>query len=220
MLFSIANKRAAKRRGRRGHGRHTAERGSALFLVVLVLSLLTAIGMFSMRSASLVDVATGYNRQSVQAANLAEYAARMSATYIGRGGGFVERASTERVAGCASAFLAANPNAGCTVLTGGDLLLSEFSRTATNGIPDGLSGLLSSASNPIQLQGQFVTELTAPSDTSQRPGFADGQFRQVTFTAIATVFPTDATARTACDPGAREALSRQAVRAHVIVPAL
>lgn len=198
----------------------SAERGSALFMVVLVLALLSAIGMFSMRSASLVDTATGYNRQSIQAVNLAEYAARASATYIGRSPSFLRRAGSERVGGCAKAYLDANAQAGCIVVASGDALLAEFNRSAAQPIADGLAGLLSAADSPTRVQGNFVTELTAPGTATQRPGFASGQFMQVTFTAIATVYPTDDTASTSCDAGAVEALSRQAVRAHVIVPNL
>ena len=57
-------------RQRRGQG------GATVFLVVMVLTIIAAIGVFSMRSASLVDKATGYSRQSVQATAMAEYAAR------------------------------------------------------------------------------------------------------------------------------------------------
>src|SRR5690606_12887129 len=37
-------------------------RGNALFIVVMVITLLTAVGLFGMRSASLSNQAAGYNR--------------------------------------------------------------------------------------------------------------------------------------------------------------
>ncbi len=62
--------------------RRPNERGAALFIVVLVITLLTAIGIFSARSASLVDVATGYNRQSVQTQYLSEYGTKAVAAQL------------------------------------------------------------------------------------------------------------------------------------------
>lgn len=52
------------------------ERGNALFIVVMVMTLLTAVGVVSMRAASLSQQATGFNRQAVQAAYASEFAAR------------------------------------------------------------------------------------------------------------------------------------------------
>jgi Tfp pilus assembly protein PilX len=53
-----------------------SERGNALFIVVMVITLLTAVGLFAMRSASLSNQAAGYNRQGVQTLYLSEFAAR------------------------------------------------------------------------------------------------------------------------------------------------
>lgn len=58
------------------------ERGSALFIVVMVVSLLTAVGLFAMRSASLSNQAAGYNRQGVQTSYLSEFAARSAAAEL------------------------------------------------------------------------------------------------------------------------------------------
>jgi hypothetical protein len=53
-----------------------AERGTALFITVMVITLLTAVGLFSLQAASLADQAAGFNRQGVQTAYVAEFAAR------------------------------------------------------------------------------------------------------------------------------------------------
>jgi hypothetical protein len=58
--------------------RQHRQRGAALFIVVMVITLLTAIGLFAIRAASLTNVATGYLRQQVQTAQLAEYASRVN----------------------------------------------------------------------------------------------------------------------------------------------
>jgi hypothetical protein len=49
-------------------------RGAAIFVVMLVTSLLSALGIFAVRSASLADLASGYNRQLVQTHYVADYA--------------------------------------------------------------------------------------------------------------------------------------------------
>ncbi len=64
--------------------RHT-ERGAALFVVVMVVTLLTAVGLFAARSTSLVDAATGYARQSAQTIALADYGSRLVASELGEG---------------------------------------------------------------------------------------------------------------------------------------
>lgn len=69
-MTAIPNPRqkAALRRARSRSG----ERGAALFIVVLVTVLLSAIGIFAVRVSSLVQVASGYNRRATSAYYLAE----------------------------------------------------------------------------------------------------------------------------------------------------
>jgi hypothetical protein len=65
--------------------RRKAARGNALFVVLLAISLLTAIGMYSMRASSLANQAIGFNRQSIQAAYIAEFGARaVAAELVGK----------------------------------------------------------------------------------------------------------------------------------------
>ena len=61
------------------------ERGAALFVVVMVIMLLTAVGLFAARSTSLVDAATGYGRQAAQTVALADYGTRIVASELGNG---------------------------------------------------------------------------------------------------------------------------------------
>lgn len=61
------------------------QRGAALFIVVMVIVLLTAIGVFAARSASLVDVAAGHTRQATQTQYVSEYGARLSVAEWGSG---------------------------------------------------------------------------------------------------------------------------------------
>ncbi len=59
------------------------ERGAAVFIVVMVIALLTAIGIVAARTASLVDTAAGYDRQATQTMYLAAYAGRAGAVEFG-----------------------------------------------------------------------------------------------------------------------------------------
>jgi hypothetical protein len=56
----------ARRRVRRS-------RGAAIFIVLLVVTLLSALGTYAVRSASLADLASGYSRQQVQTHYVADY---------------------------------------------------------------------------------------------------------------------------------------------------
>ena len=55
--------------------RRENQRGAAVFIVVMVVTLLTAVGIFAARSASLVDVASGHGRHSLQTQYVSEYGA-------------------------------------------------------------------------------------------------------------------------------------------------
>ena len=62
-----------------------SQRGAAVFIVVMVLTLLTAVGIFAVRSASMADVAAGFDREGAQASLIAEYSVTASAAYLGTG---------------------------------------------------------------------------------------------------------------------------------------
>ncbi len=64
MVEAALRRRIAKRRD---------ERGAAIFVVVLVLTMLTGIGVFAMRAASLAESASGYDRQNTQNHYVSEY---------------------------------------------------------------------------------------------------------------------------------------------------
>jgi Tfp pilus assembly protein PilX len=190
--------------------------GMAVFLVVLVLTLVSAIGVFSMRSAGLVDLATGFNRQNVQATLLAEYGARAAASYLNEHTGLSE--SSVAVSGCSPALIALNPNASCLVLKT-SLLSDLYSSSAPVAFNDGLTGLLGPVGDPTQIQAEFVTELVEPgmATISASPGFESADIKEITLTARARVYPTDATSTGVCTSGSRGTLSEQSLRAHAFV---
>jgi len=190
------------------------QRGAAVFLVVMVMTIIAAIGVFSMRSASLVDLATGYNRQAIQTTFMAEYAARAAATYLEKNPALVS--GTERVTGCAEALQELDLSAPCTVFK--TSLLAEA--LDLDDLVDGANGQLNTTGDPTSIDAEFVTEMTEPSmaNITASPGFTAGLFKQVTFTSIARVYPTDGSATDVCSTAARGSVSQRTVRAHVIVP--
>ena len=70
---------------RAAHARLHSQRGAAVFIVVMVLTLLTAVGIFAVRSASMADVAAGFDREGAQAGLIAEYGVTATAAYLSTG---------------------------------------------------------------------------------------------------------------------------------------
>ena len=88
--------------------RRSEERGAALFVVVLVLTLLTAVGLFAAQSATLVDQASGYSRQASQTSYLAEYGTLLATTELGSGAASAAKLSS------ISQFRLSSISAGCS----------------------------------------------------------------------------------------------------------
>lgn len=53
--------------------RRANERGAAMFIVVMVVTVLAAVGVFAIRASSLAQLASGYVRQSAQNQQISEY---------------------------------------------------------------------------------------------------------------------------------------------------
>ena len=60
-----------------------AERGAAVFVVVLVITLLSALGLFALRSATLTNLSAGYARQMTQTHYMTEYSLTLMAGELG-----------------------------------------------------------------------------------------------------------------------------------------
>lgn len=214
--------------------RRRRQRGAAVFIVVMVIALLTAIGVFSIRTATLVDQAAGFERQGLQTQYLTEYAGRAVATELGDG---AARAYLDRiVAGtdqcqvndsvvqldpakpvpCYKIFLTeidqrVNANVGTNVLE---------AQTASNaGSLGGPTSVTATA-----LAGAFVVEMTEPYESipnagSEQASNASSSFRdvQVTLTAFGQVRPVGAgsTDPWCAESAASTAASVSALRAHI-----
>lgn len=62
--------------------RKSDERGASVFIVVLVIAMLTAIGVFAARSSRLSTTASGHARQMTQTHYLTEYGMELSAAVL------------------------------------------------------------------------------------------------------------------------------------------
>lgn len=82
------------------HTPRARERGAAIFIVLLVLTVLSAIGVFAARTAGLNQRASGYDRQGTQTGYVAEYGTTMVIDEVGSQGSMyvnmLQQTSTER----------------------------------------------------------------------------------------------------------------------------
>jgi hypothetical protein len=102
-MATLMTQREIHRRRRRAR-----ERGAAVFIVVLLVAMLTAIGFFAAHSASLSTQSGGHVRQSTQARYLAEFAMQVAVSdFEERGQVYVQQAVL-------------NPDSRCDGVTLGD----------------------------------------------------------------------------------------------------
>ena len=215
---------APKTRFPRRHG----ERGAAIFIVVMVLTMLTAIGVFAIRAATLAQAASGYDRQNTQNHYVGEFGlltavAELSTTkrsaYVDKMGKGIET--------CAATKGVTNLGSGipCYHLYANDVakaVASNFSGRQLFEPPSGTgSSLLPGSLGPVALDGDFVVEMTDPGPVGLPVAGTDvggsaSKFRylQVTLTSVGQVRP--AGDPTACTAGAVVA-GNEAGRAFVVI---
>jgi len=202
------------------------ERGAAVFIVVMVLTLLTAVGLFAVRSAGLADLAAGYDREGAQAALVAEYAVTASAAYLANDSstvitGYKRSITSLDPAPCqTNAFVGTfpppPPRAGCYRLEFPELQ-SSFNRIsgesvfAPANLTGGPSGSTSSLNANETTNATFVVEVTDSAQTGVPAEGDDAKMSTImlTLTAISQVRPAAACAESGTAPAA----GQQAMRA-------
>jgi hypothetical protein len=211
--------------------RRADERGAAIFIVVMVITLLTAVGVYAARSATMVDVAAGHARQALQTQYVAEYGAIVATTELGNG------AATEYVAqmatgadDCRATSAVDEAVAGpppCYKMFQGELknqTATDLFVTADNVDPGSLGGpvTVTGATTPYGLQGNFVVEITDPTSSSTPiAGTVAGgpgppfYFMQLTLTSVGQVLPAENLSE--CNEKASAAGGTQTLRSHVVV---
>lgn len=204
------------------------ERGAAVFIVVMVLTLLTAVGLFAVRSAGLADLAAGYDREGAQATLVAEYAVTASAAYLANDSstvitGYKRSIDNADPPPCQSnatvgTFPPPAPRPGCYRLDFPEIQ-SSFTRIsgesvfAPANLTGGPSGSTSSLNANETVNATFVVEITDASKTGVPAEGDDSKISTVTMTltAISQVRPAAACAAAGLAPAA----GQQAMRAMI-----
>jgi hypothetical protein len=179
------------------------ERGAAIFVVVMALSLLTAVGVFAIRAASLAAAASGYDRQSTQNHYVGEYGLLGAVAELssGRRNAYVDKMS-KGVEQCAAVKGVQNPTGvvPCYHLYAADVqkaVTASFSGRPLFEPSSGAGSSLSPGSlGAAPLDGDFMVEMTDPGPVGMPVAGSDiggtgPKFRylQVTLTSTGQVRP-------------------------------
>jgi hypothetical protein len=170
------------------------ERGAAVFIVVMVITLLTAVGIFAARATSLSDVAAGFEREAAQTSYVTQLAGNTVAAEMGSPGMatvYVQRMRSNPELCQSNGAIVGAP---CYRLFKSDL---DARTTAAGGEPLLDATSLSSAGT---LQSDFLVEMTSPgpaaapiagTDLSNNTRF---QWVSVTLSTTGLVMPATAAA--------------------------
>ena len=209
------------------------ERGAAVFIVMMAIVLLTGIGVFAVRTASMVDVAAGYDRQATQTHHLSELAGRTAAGYATPD--IVRMMLNDRAQTPERCLANTHPVSGATpgglvcyriaherleeriaaVSSDTDTLLRPQTDSEHGSLGPFLGTDAASITTP--LEGQVLLELTDPNEESEGVG-TRGKL-EVIVTAHAQIRPGTGGARPWCAPQTSSmGASVQLLRAQLGIP--
>jgi len=204
--------------------RREGERGAAVFIVMMVLTLLTAVGLFAVRSASLAELAAGYDREGAQAALVAEYAITASAAYLANDPSTVligyKASMGPTPQPCQSnampgTYPSPAPRPGCYRLELAEVQAS-FMRSSNETVfaPPNLVGTVLGGTSSLNANettnATFVVEVTDAAKTGVPANGDDAKVSlvQMTLTAISQVRPAAACAASLSAPAAGQQVMR------------
>jgi hypothetical protein len=179
------------------------ERGAAIFVVVMALMLLTAVGVFAIRAASLAGAASGYDRQNTQNHYVGEYGLLGAVAELssGRRNAYVDKMS-KGVETCAAVKGVQNAGGSvpCFHLYADDVqkaVTASFSGRPLFEPASGSGSTLTPGSlGATSLDGDFMVEITDPGPVGMPVAGSDiggtgPKFRylQVTLTSTGQVRP-------------------------------
>jgi hypothetical protein len=205
------------------------QRGAAVFIVVMVITLLTAVGIFAARSASLVDVASGYNRQSLQTQYVADYGVLLTAAELSTDAASayttVARAGNDDCIATSAVDTSVVGNPFCYALEsqelqqrfGGELF------PAAQAVPGGLIDPVDEAPGDLDnLEARFTVEMTEAYQVGKVFGADQTNTNlvplQITLTARGFVNPPRADSSVCEDAAVAGGI--QEIRAHLVLPAI
>jgi hypothetical protein len=199
------------------------ERGTTVVIVVMVTTLITAIGVFAVRNISQIDQAVGYGRASVQTMALAELGTSAAMAEIGATGTAYANEMDRRdpatnlpVFRCgANGPYMSDATASCYPLSQARIEARTTSAGGETLVEGTVAGTESGSFGPLaDLTGTVSVELTEKRPTNRPIAGAkagDSAF-DVTLTTTAIVGPPGP-----CAVGATMAV-KKVMRSHVIIP--
>lgn len=201
--------------------RHRRERGAAVFVVVLIITLLSALGLFALRSSSTAVAASGYNRQLGQTHAITNYAIASTVAVIAQNPqGFYQELLKGPGAGDATCVGYANiQNPACVMMAEPDFantavnpFIDQVGRTpVTTGIRPLEADMAVEVSHPRTLRPVAGQEVAG--GTEARVGYT---YKLVTVSATGLVRPAQPTPGT-WDQTSAGAASVELSRAHVVM---
>lgn len=210
------------------------ERGAAVFIVVLAITLLTAVGMFAAHSATMVDQASGYARLARQTQHLSELGTVVAAAELGSGTAepYVRQmaARTDECRSNAGRLTEGDVQPPCYKLFYSQLnarTMALANESLIEPTDDTVAGSLGYTISGVSgVVGDFVVELTDPGPTGAPVAGTDlggtgTSFRhlKVTATSIAQLRPPGVSCTDDEDEANAIAVltSQQSMRAHLVI---
>ena len=185
-------------------------------IVVMVTSLITAIGMLAVRNISQVDAAAGYGRQSAQTMALAEMGATAAAAQLANNKTFYVRNSLNPLLGCdANRGL---PNRACYPLAQAEIEQTTASASGGRMLEPTVAGTDTGSFGPVSSVTGFIDiEVTDIHRANIHEAGSDLEVSPLdaTLTATARVMPTMAAAAP-CNANVSIMTVKKVMRAHVI----
>jgi hypothetical protein len=199
-----------------------AERGTTVVVVVMVTTLITAIGIFAVRNVSQVDQAVGYSRQSAQTMALAELGTSAAIAQIGALGGQWYRDNMDRGYKCSANSTLVNAlSSTCYRISQSEIESTTAAKSGETLTEPAVPGSEAGSFGPLSNMTGFVSiELTEKYKTSTPiAGSKQGEDSafDVTLTATGNVRPIT-TGTDPCGNGVPTATVKKVMRAHVILP--
>jgi hypothetical protein len=204
-----------------------SQRGAAVFVVVMVLTSLTALGVFAVRASSMAGRAAGYERQNTQNHYVGEYGLLSAVTELSssRRSAYVQKMTSASNSETCSANKG-RKGAPCYPIYANDVqksvssnfgnrpLFEQATPATTPPVPGSLG--------PAGLDGDFVVELTDPGPVSLPVAGSDVggtgtkfKYLQLTLTSVGQVRP--AGDPTACAPSVTAVAGNETGRAFVVI---
>ena len=201
---------------RQRYGRGSSERGATLFVVVLALTLLTGIGLFTVHSSALLARAAGNEREALQTTYLAELATLATLSTIGTDAqSYIGGLADSKKEDCRSTLGIDTSVYGvqkCLEMNGASMIIP----TGATLFAGDSFGTTKNLAGTYPLTGRVETETSDIEETGALvPGMGDTYtLRQAKITTTATLQPVEAGA--ACVENVMQTAGQHMTRAHVM----